>query len=180
VVYEMLAGEAPFTGPTLQADAVGWTLVGDAADAERVAAAIETAPRVLFGGGTSISGAIDYGVGVLAKSPFQGQRHVIDVSGDGANNRGRAVQEARDEAVQTGITINGLPILTLEPELDTYYQQNVIGGPGSFMIAVQQYEAFAAAVRRKLITEIAGTGSIEQAVDIALPEAGLARGGGLG
>ena len=76
------------------------------------------APRALFGGGTSISGAIDYAMGMLAHAPYRGQRQVVDVSGDGANNRGRPAEDARDAAVQAGVTINGLPILTLEPDLD--------------------------------------------------------------
>ena len=79
-----------------------WTLISDAASAERFAAAVEAAPRALFGGGTSISGAIDYARGMLARAPYVGQRQVIDVSGDGANNRGRPAEDARDEAVQRG------------------------------------------------------------------------------
>lgn len=165
-----------WTGPTLQAVSVDWSQIEDAASAERFAAAIDAAPRVLFGGGTSISGAIDYAMGLLARAPYDGLRRVIDVSGDGANNRGRPAEDARDDAVQAGVTINGLPILTLEPELDIYYRQNVIGGPGSFAIAVKRYEEFAAAVRSKLITEIADLGSGEHAVDVGLHQVG----GGLG
>ena len=93
-------------------------------------------------------------------SPFQSSRRVIDISGDGANNRGRFAEEARDEAVRAGLVINGLPILTLEPELDEYYRESVIGGPGAFVIAVRSYEAFAQAIRSKLVTEIA-TGDMQ-------------------
>jgi hypothetical protein len=159
-----------WTGPSLQAVAVNWTLIDGAASAASFAAAIDAAPRVLFSGGTSISGAIDYALGMLAKAPYQGMRQVIDVSGDGANNRGRPAQDARDAAVQAGVTVNGLPILTLEPDLDVYYRHSVIGGPGAFVIAVQRYEEFAAAVRSKLITEIAAQDSVEQAVDCVLTE----------
>jgi Protein of unknown function (DUF1194) len=147
-----------WTGPALHVVAADWTAIDDADSAERFAEAIERAPRELFGGGTSISGAIDYARQMIADSPYQGQRLVIDVSGDGANNRGRPAEDARDEAVQAGMVINGLPILTLEPELDAYYRQSVIGGPGAFVIAVKSYEEFADAVRRKLVTEIAGKG----------------------
>lgn len=159
-----------WTGPSLHVVAVDWTLISDAATAERFAAAIKAAPRALFGGGTSISGAIDYARDMLARAPFQGERRVIDVSGDGSNNRGRPAEDARDEAVQAGVAINGLPILTIEPELDEYYRRNVIGGPGAFAIAVQRYEDFAAAVRKKLITEIAGLPLREHAVDVGLHE----------
>jgi Protein of unknown function (DUF1194) len=144
-----------WTGPALQIQVVGWGLVGDEESAAAFADAIERAPRQLFGGGTSISGAIDYAATLFAASPFQASRRVIDVSGDGSNNRGRSVTLARDAAVAAGIGINGLPILALEPDLDRYYYENVIGGPGAFVIAAQNYETFADAILKKLITEIA-------------------------
>jgi hypothetical protein len=146
-----------WTGPMQQVQVVPWTRLGGAAAADAFAAAIAEAPRRLFGGGTSVSGAIDTGVTLIAQSPFRGLRRVIDVSGDGANNRGRPAAEARDEAVAAGIVVNGLPIVAIEPDLDRYYEMNVIGGPGSFMIAAASYEHFADAVRRKLILEIAAT-----------------------
>ncbi len=144
-----------WTGPRLQAPVVPWTQIKDAATAEDFAGAIERVPRQLFGGGTSISGAIDYGRLVLLQSPFTASRRTIDVSGDGANNIGRPVQFARDEAVRDGITINGLPILAVEPDLDTYYFENVIGGPGAVMVPAESFESFADAILKKLIIEIA-------------------------
>ena len=93
---------------------------------------------------------------LFAESPFRGTRRIVDVSGDGANNRGRSVNVAREEAVAADIGINGLPILALEPDLDSYYENNVIGGPGAFVIAAEDYDAFADAILKKLITEIAG------------------------
>jgi hypothetical protein len=80
---------------------------------------------------------------------------VIDVSGDGSNNRGRPVTSARDEAVAAGIGINGLPILALEPDLDRYYYDSVIGGPGAFVVAAKDFETFGEAILKKLVTEIA-------------------------
>jgi hypothetical protein len=144
-----------WTGPALQVQVMGWMQIGDERSAAAVADAIERAPRQLFGGGTSISGAIDYSVTLFPRSPFRGTRRVIDVSGDGSNNRGRSVTMARDEAVAAGIGINGLPILALEPDLDRYYYDSVIGGPGAFVVAAQNYETFAEAILKKLITEIA-------------------------
>ncbi len=144
-----------WTGPLLHGQVIGWTVIRDSASAEAFAAAIERTPRQLFGGGTSISGAIDYSRLLLLKSPFAAARRLIDVSGDGANNRGRDVTLARDEAVRDGIAINGLPILALEPHLDRYYYDAVIGGPGAFMIPAASYEAFADAVLKKLVMEIA-------------------------
>jgi hypothetical protein len=144
-----------WTGPMLQVHVVGWSQVGDEESAATLAAAIERAPRQLFGGGTSISGAIDYATTLFPKSPFRASRRVIDVSGDGSNNRGRPVTLARDEAVAAGIGINGLPILALEPDLDRYYYDSVIGGPGAFMVPAKDYETFGEAILKKLITEIA-------------------------
>ena len=144
-----------WTGPRLHVVAVDWTLIKDEASANAFAGAIEAAPRQLFGGGTSISGAIDFSRLLLAQSPFNAVRRVIDISGDGSNNSGRPVTLARDEAVKDGIGINGLPILSIEPTLDRYYYDNVIGGPGAFMIPAENYDTFADAVLKKLITEIA-------------------------
>ena len=114
---------------------------------------------------TSISTAIDYSVALFAKSPFKGTRRVIDISGDGPNNRGRSVLDARDEALARGIVINGLPIINDRPNpwggpgprnLDLYYQDNVIGGPGAFMIPALSFQNFGQAILAKLIREIAG------------------------
>jgi hypothetical protein len=147
-----------WTGPALQVHAVPWMTIKDQASVEAVASAIDKAPRELFGGGTSISGAIDYGLSLLQVMPFKATRRVVDISGDGSNNRGRSVREARDEAVAAGVVINGLPIVALEPGLERYFYDNVIGGPGAFVVAAQSYETFGDAILKKLITEIAGDG----------------------
>ena len=143
-----------WTGPAQQEVMVPWMYVNDELSAGRVAAAMEASTRRLMGGGTSISGAIDYSVKTLATSPYRATRRVIDVSGDGANNIGRPAEQARDEAVRQGIRINGLPILTVEPDLDQYYRKNVIGGPGSFAIVAKNYDQYSDAILRKLVTEI--------------------------
>jgi hypothetical protein len=144
-----------WTGPLLQVHALPWTLLKDRATTHAFADAIAEMPRQLFSGGTSISGAIDHAMRLFPGSGFKAFKRVIDISGDGANNRGRSVIDARDEAVAAGVVINGLPILALEPYLDRYYYEHVIGGPGAFMIPAETYEAFADAVLRKLILEIA-------------------------
>jgi Protein of unknown function (DUF1194) len=144
-----------WTGPQLQAQIVPWTMVKDEASAKSVASLIETTPRKIFGGGTSISGAIDYSMRWFSQSLFKGERRVIDVSGDGSNNRGRSVTRARDEAVAADVVINGLPILAWEPDLDAYYKANVIGGPGAFMVVAKDFDTFADAILKKMITEIA-------------------------
>jgi len=145
-----------WTGPFNYAQVVPWTLINDAASSRAFADALTKSQRELFGGsGTSISGAIDTGMLLLSQSPFKSQRRTIDISGDGANSSGRSVVNARDDAVAAGIGINGLPIMSVEPNLDRYYYNYVIGGPGSFMIPAANYENFADAVLKKLILEIA-------------------------
>jgi hypothetical protein len=110
---------------------------------------------------TSISGAIDYGVKLLQESGVTATRQVIDVSGDGPNNQGRVVMEARDEALAKDITINGLPIMLRKPgyldipELDAYYRDCVIGGQGSFMVPVRERDQFIEAIKTKILLEIA-------------------------
>ena len=126
-----------------------------------------SAPRS-FVGRTAIGAAIDFAVQRLQASPAEAERRVIDVSGDGTSNSGRPVTEARDEAVAAGITINGLAIVnnrsspgyafhTQPPGgLPKYYRENVIGGPGAFLITVEDFHSFADAITRKLVAEIAG------------------------
>ena len=114
---------------------------------------------------TSISGAIDRAVPMFERNGFEGLRRVIDISGDGANNSGRLVTGARDSALAAGITVNGLPIINGRPgpmgwpptpNLDLYYEDCVIGGPGAFLVVAEGFADFGSAVRRKLILEIAG------------------------
>jgi hypothetical protein len=144
-----------WSDPTAQTQVVPWTLISDERSAEAFAAAVENTQRQAFSGSTSISGAIDYSVMLLLKSPYESSRKVIDISGDGANNRGRPAAEARDDAVRGGIIINGLPILALESDLHRYYWDNVIGGPGAFMVAAESFETFGDAILRKLVAEVA-------------------------
>jgi hypothetical protein len=165
-----------WTGPRLHVVVVDWMLIKDETSVTALAGAIEAAPRQLFGGGTSISGAIDYARLLLAQCPCNAARWVIDISGDGSNNSGRPATQARDEAVHDGIGINGLPILSLEPFLDRYYYDNVIGGPGAFMIPAENYDTFADAILKKLITEIAMQGPVRSiAIDLNSPDASQTR-----
>ncbi len=153
-----------WAGPYQRRVVVGWTLVDGDATAGALANALElSAPGSARR--TSISGAIDYALPLFDGNGFEGTRRVIDVSGDGPNNAGGFVDRARDRAVAAGITVNGLPILDNGggiyswyniPDLDLYYRDCVIGGPGAFMVVAEDFHDFARAVRRKLILEIAG------------------------
>ena len=146
----------------MQTTVVGWRMIDGEATAREFIAALSAVP-VARGRFTSISGAIDYSVPLFENNDFEGTRRVIDISGDGANNRGRSVTEARDEAVARGITINGLPIVNDRPNffgrpmphLDLYYRDCVIGGPGAMYVIAKDFPDFAEAVRRKLLLEIA-------------------------
>ncbi|HEY7578465.1 MAG TPA: DUF1194 domain-containing protein [Acetobacteraceae bacterium] len=143
-----------------------WQLIHDQPSAQAFAEKLVAAPRS-FWGRTAISSGIDRAVQLLAESGFEAQRRVIDVCGDGTNNAGRDVSEARDDAVEAGITINGLAIINDHPVswtyahvqppggLPNYYRQNVIGGPASFVLEVHDFHTFGEAMTRKLVTEIA-------------------------
>ena len=145
-----------WAGPLLQQQLIGWTLINDRESAEEFSERILASPRAFRGGGTSLSGIIDYSRPLFDRNGFEGERRVVDISGDGINNSGRLPQMARNDAVLEGVTINGLPILNEVPWLDDYFRDNVIGGPGAFLIAAQDYDSFAIAIRNKLIREIAG------------------------
>jgi hypothetical protein len=144
-----------WTGPLLQSEVIPWMIIRDEATAGAVSRAIAAAPRRIFGGGTSISGAIDFGVTRFARGEWQSDRKVIDISGDGSNNGGRPASRARDEAVSLGITINGLPILSIEPWLEEHFRDEVIGGPGAFLVVARDFESFGEAIVKKLVAEIA-------------------------
>ncbi|MCW5729283.1 MAG: DUF1194 domain-containing protein [Alphaproteobacteria bacterium] len=138
-----------------QLQTIGWTRVASAQDANAFADMIAGTGRQIWGGGTSLSGIIDYAVPLFESSPFQGERKVLDISGDGANRNSRPADQARDEAVAKNVTINGLPILGSEAGLDRWYQANVVGGPGGFMVVAESFQSFGRAIRNKLIREIA-------------------------
>lgn len=153
-----------WAGVTTQRVSVDWTLVADADSAAELAGALAEAPMV-GGRRTSVSAAIDFAADLFQDNGYQGPRRVIDISGDGANNQGRPTTEARDAALARGIVINGLPFVPHAdrpmslfdlPDLDLYYEECVIGGPGAFALPVHRKEDFAEAIRTKLILEIAG------------------------
>ncbi len=137
-----------------------WTRIAGAADAQAWSDRLGALPRQSVTW-TSISGALNYAGKLLAAAPYQGTRHVVDVSGDGANNNGPPAEPERDALVASGVTINGLPIINRHPrfgrmelEVDQYYAASVIGGPGSFLIVAEDFTAFSDAIKRKLLQEI--------------------------
>jgi len=151
-----------WAGPTIQYVTAPWTEIGGPEDALSFADRLAQAP-IQRGPRTSISGAIDAGMKLLRESKVEAVRQVIDISGDGVNNLGRSITQARDEALAQGVVINGLPLLLKRPtndwdtqNLDDYYRDCVIGGPGAFMIPVRERHQFAEAIKTKIVREIAG------------------------
>jgi Protein of unknown function (DUF1194) len=152
-----------WAGASEQKIVVPWRLIDGPETADAVAGEIARAP-LRRASRTSISGALMFAKPLFAGSGYRGIRRVIDVSGDGANNNGPLVELVRDEVLAEGITINGLPIMLKRPnfstmditELDVYYEDCVIGGPGAFVIPVKEREKFVEAVRTKLVLEVAG------------------------
>ncbi len=139
-----------------QAVSIGWTWVGDPASAARFADRIGATGRRFTGPGTALATALSYCLQVFDGSGFEGRRRVIDLSGDGRDNRGPRVTWARDRALASGITVNGLAIVNDEPFLDRYYEHQVIAGPDAFVVAAADYRDFADAIVKKLVREISG------------------------
>lgn len=152
-----------WAGSNYQKTVIDWTVIDGPDSAKSFALKIGEAPRVSEMW-TSISAALVYSAAKFDNNGYEGTRRVIDVSGDGRNNSGPDLATIRDAVVKQGITINGLPIMSERPnfgrpperDLDIYYEQNVIGGPGSFLVPAHDFPDFARAVRTKLIKEISG------------------------
>jgi hypothetical protein len=145
-----------WSGKAEQQQIIGWRIIRDEASAHAFADELAAAERLVAGGSTSISGAIDTAARLLRQRAIVANRKIIDISGDGSNNSGRLPIYARDEAVAEGIIINGLAILKNEPFLDDYYKLNVMGGPGAFVVTAADFGDFAQAILVKLVREVAG------------------------
>lgn len=156
-----------WAGTYSQNQLIDWTMISDEASAHAFASILISVP-LNQSHGTSISHAIDFCVDLFDDNGYAGIRRVIDISGDGTNRNGRPVTDARNAAIARGITINGLPIILddrpeprgrfgmrRELHLDQYYNDNVIGGPGAFLVVAEDYQAFRGAILSKLIREIA-------------------------
>jgi hypothetical protein len=142
-------------GPGTQSQILPWSIIDGEASALEFARALETA-TLNRSDETSVSAALRDAMALFSDAP-PATRRVIDLSADGYNNSGGSVTEARDQVVRAGVTINGLPVLTAEaPDLDLYFRDCVVGGPGAIVHAVSRPADFSAALRRKLVSEIAG------------------------
>ena len=156
---------------------IPWRLIDGPETADAVADEILKTP-IRRASRTSISGAINFALPLFDEDPYHGMRRVIDISGDGPNNNGGPVTVARDAALEKGIIINGLPIMVKEPSystmdidnLDFYYEDCVIGGPGSFVVAIKDRDKFKEAIRAKLLLEVAGKTPGRRVVPVAEKE----------
>jgi hypothetical protein len=162
-----------WAGEAEQKTVIDWQVIRDEADAHKFAAALLATPRS-YVGRTAIGSGIDFAAGLLGESGFEADRHLIDVSGDGTNDQGRPVTDSRDAAVKAGIVINGLAIFNRRAAAQggflalhtnppggilKYYQDNVIGGPRSFALSIDEFNSFGEAMIRKLVAEIAAAPS---------------------
>jgi hypothetical protein len=156
---------------------IPWRLIDGPETADAVADEIMKTP-IRRASRTSISGAINFALPLFDEDPYHGLRRVIDISGDGPNNNGGPVTVARDAALEKGIVINGLPIMVKEPSystmdidnLDFYYEDCVIGGPGSFVVSIKDRDKFKEAIRAKLLLEVAGKTPERRVVPVAEKE----------
>lgn len=162
-----------WAGPDHQVTVLPWTLIDDDVAARGFADRLLSSPPGRYTG-TSISGGLMFSAAAFAANGFAGDRRIIDVSGDGPNNRGVPVLPVRAKIIADGITINGLPLVVKAPSgpysidnLDVYYEDCVIGGPGAFLIPVHDMSQLAGAIRRKLVLEIAGAAKIIPASEAA-------------
>lgn len=158
-----------WSGGTEQQIVVDWQVIRDQASAKSFVDTLLAAPRNFYGR-TSISGALDFAMTRLKESGVKAERQIIDVSGDGTNNAGRPLEDARAAVLAAGVTINGLAIINERSELyggfsghtqppgglPNWYRDNVTGGPGSFLLVVNDFESFGEAMTNKLLNEIAG------------------------
>jgi hypothetical protein len=143
-----------FSGRGAQNVVVDWMRIGSAAEAAAFADAVENMPRIVRPGLTAIGNALAVASALLARAPLPAARHVIDIAGDGSANDGVFPAPIRDALALAGVTINGLCVLHEEPDLQDYFEREVIGGPGAFAVVCGSFADFAGAMRRKLLREV--------------------------
>ena len=155
-----------WSGPSRQRVVADWTVIRDGEMATVFANTLRTAPRS-FADATAIGSAIDFAMRHFEQSGVEGDRRIIDISGDGDSNSGRPVEYSRDDAVKAKVVINGLAIVNEHPlpgfighiqpvgGIGHYYRTRVAGGPGSFVFQIDSFNGFAEAIERKLVAEIA-------------------------
>ncbi len=143
-----------WAGANKQFVSIPWSILQDKAGVESLSDKLQEMPRRYSNGQTDISGLIEFASAIALSAPVSAARRVIDISGDGLDNVRFSTRSERDAAIRAGLTINGLAILNETPKLDEYYLTHVVGGPESFVIKANDYDAFAEAILKKLLKEI--------------------------
>jgi hypothetical protein len=162
-----------WAGANTQRIVVPWQVIDGPETADAFVAKLAAAPISRWYR-TSVSGAILFGQELFEGNGYHAPRRVLDISGDGPNNHGILVEDARDRALKAGIVINGLPIMINNgrrsvfdmDDLDDYYEDCVIGGPGSFMIKITERDQFVSATRQKILREVADNRGFEPGVRV--------------
>ena len=144
-----------WSGPAKQQVLTDWTRISNTKELEDFAASVQNVPRIVVAGSTAIGEALEMCEKLLKLKPAGATRQVIDMCGDGRSNDGISPGPVRDRLAAAGVTINGLCVLHEEPDLLQSYTEEVIGGPGAFVLQCQDYDGFAAAMRQKLAKEVA-------------------------
>ncbi|MFQ3623456.1 MAG: DUF1194 domain-containing protein [Acetobacteraceae bacterium] len=142
-----------WSGPGARDLAVPWRRIDGGEAATALAEAIEGAPRIVPAGATALGEGLAAALALLERCPWPASRRVVDVSGDGRNNAGLPLQTARAAALAMDVTVNGLAVVNEEPDLEAYYRETLIAGPGAFVLRADDYGAFPEAILRKLWRE---------------------------
>ncbi len=145
-----------WSGPGVRELAVPWRRLASVADAASFADAIDATPRMIPAGATALGEGLAASLALLERCPYRPARRVVDVSGDGRANAGLPLATARAAAELAGVTVNGLAVVNEEPDLEEYYREALIVGPGAFVISAEDYSAFASAILAKLSREVGG------------------------
>ena len=146
-----------WSGASQQNEVVPWTILNSQTAVDNFRTAI-SATTQQFSGLTAPGSAINYAVTSLLNNGISSDRQVIDISGDGSQNDGFTTATARNNALTAGIdAINGLAILGSEANLETWYNNNIKGGTGAFVLVANDFGDFSTAINQKITREIIGT-----------------------
>jgi hypothetical protein len=150
----VMATVTQWSGPEAQVQPVPWLHLTDGTSAGAFALLIERQERSFFASYTAIGEALSHANSLSATNPLRCKRRVIDVSGDGASNRGQAVRPLAEALAANGVTVNGLVIMGAWPDPAEFYLRNVVRGEGAFLETAETFSDYAVAIKRKLLREL--------------------------
>ena len=144
-----------WSGPGYQDLVQPWVVLDGPKALDQAIWAVRQTPRPAAPMATAMGDALRYGLGLMSEAPDCARR-VIDVAGDGQNNQGISVARTYAREDFTGITVNGLAVGEHEADLLTYFQTQVIRGPGAFVELAHRQTDYPQAILRKLLRELEG------------------------